>query len=106
MNRFVWPAVLLLALSGCSTLSPRAARIQVHPADTTQTSGCTKLGPVMVKETVWGHMTHDATEDKARDNLREAAAAQYGDQADTLVLAQAENRRMAVTLYGTAFKCF
>lgn len=104
MNRFVWPTAMLLALSGCSTLSPRVARIQVHSADTTQTGNCAKLGPVMAREGGW-HTSPAAMAQGAKDNLRETTAIQY-PEADTIVLANTDMRLTSATVHGTAYKCF
>jgi hypothetical protein len=104
VNRFVWSAVLLLVLSGCSTLSPRAARIQLHTGDTTQTSGCTRLGSVTAKEGGW-HSSPAAMVQGAKDSLRETTAIQY-PEADTVVMADMDKRLTSVTANGVAFKCF
>lgn len=104
MKRAVWAVAAILTITGCTALSPRAARIQVHPAGTTQVQGCSKLGPVSAKEGGW-HTTVADMQSAAKDKMREAVADQY-PSADTVVMVDMDQKLTSSTATGIAYKCF
>lgn len=96
----------LLSLTACVTLTPRAQRIQVQNQNSAVLATCKKLGPVTAKASSWGKMTYADANQQAVNNLRDAAAAQYGDQVDSLVLVNVDTMMTSSYANGIAYNCF
>ena len=87
-------------------MTPRAQRIQLHPADSTQLSGCKKLGPVTAEASAWTQMNWPDVDEQARINMRDAAAVKWGDSADTVGLTNIDHLATKAIANGIAYKCF
>jgi len=93
--------ILLIAVASilvaCSTVSPKAEKIQVHSQMSTLLSNCKNLGPVV------GVSKWPEDYDHAKNYLREAAADKNGD---TVVILNRDRGGLSETIQGTALRCF
>ena len=105
MKRLLATAAVVAALSGCVTMTPRAQRIQVQSQDSALLKDCQKLGRVDARASGWGQMTYDGMNEQARNNLREATAAQYAT-ADTVVILTVDTHMNSADSSGVAYKCY
>lgn len=88
-------------LVGCaSTISPKAAKVQVHTQMSTLLSNCKNLGPVTATSRAFGYEEAWA---KAKNQIREAAADKEGD---TLVILNTDRDGLNLTIQGTALRCY
>jgi hypothetical protein len=106
MLRRTLAVTALLALTGCVSITPRAQRIQVHPTDSTLLASCKKLGPVTATSSNFGKMTWQDADAQARNDLRDAAAAKWGDQVDSLAIVNVDLLMTKSVANGIAFQCF
>jgi hypothetical protein len=88
---------IAFSLVACSTVSPKAAKIQVHSQMSTLLSNCKNLGPVE------GIAKWPEDYDHAKVYLREAAADKNGD---TVVILNRDRNAFSETIQGTALRCF
>ena len=98
--------VVALTLGGCVSMTPRAQRIQLHPANSTQLNGCQKLGPVTAEASAWTQMNWPDVDEQAEINLRDAAAAKWGSGVDSVGLTNIDNLATKAIANGVAYKCF
>jgi hypothetical protein len=96
----------IATLTGCVSITPRAQRIQLHPANSVAIQSCQKIGPVTARATAANQWTYDDVNEQARNNLRDAVAEQYGDRADSVVLLNIETHTNGSVASGIAYKCF
>lgn len=93
--------IAVAVLSGCaSTISPKAAKVQVHTQMSTLLSNCKNLGPVTATSRAFGYEEAWAT---AKNQIREAAADKDGD---TLVILNTDRDGLNLTIQGTALRCY
>lgn len=93
--------VALAALSGCTTLSEKAAQVQVHGQVSNLLDSCRKLGPVTAAAPrVWGP---DQAFREAKVRLRETTSDLGGD---TVAILNTDTLLTEVTIQGRAFKCY
>jgi len=96
---------LVLSLTGCATtLTDKAAKIQVHSQMSTLLTACKVLGPVTGQgEDVW--MGPNGSAPKAKVAAREAVADKGGD---TLVITNTDlfDGGSKATVQGTALRCY
>lgn len=102
--KLVFPALALVLLSGCVSITPRAARIQVLRGDTTQVQGCKRLGRID-GDALASKLDYDSVNQQAVNNMRDAAASKWGDQADTIVVSNVDQLTTHSIAHGTAFAC-
>jgi hypothetical protein len=95
-----------LALCGCVSITPQAEKIQLHPSNSTQLQGCKKLGPISAEASAWKQMTWSDLEEQAKNNLREAAGAKWGDGVDSVALINMDKHTEKLVANGIAYKCF
>ena len=92
---------LAMTISGflvaCSTVSPKASKIQVHTQMSTLLSNCKNLGPVTGAAQFPGQM------DDAKNFIREAAADKNGD---TVVILNSDHNLYSWTYQGIALRCY
>ncbi len=104
MNKsFLVALAMCTYLVGCantSTISPKAAQIQVHTQMSTLLSNCKILGPVTATSRALGYEEAWAT---AKNQVREAAA---DKNADTLVILNTDRDGLNLTIQGTALRCY
>jgi len=96
--------LICLVLSGCTTISPDAERVQVHHWASTALAKCERLGPVSVEvrsATLW---LLGGAGRAARNMLRERAYQQYN--ADSVALLNIDDYWNAVVAQGVAYRCF
>ncbi|WP_266156791.1 DUF4156 domain-containing protein [Dyella silvatica] len=96
----------VLAASGCVSMTPRAQHIQLHSGVSTQLQNCKKLGPVTATASGWGMLSMDDVRQQAANNLRDAAAAKWGDTVDSLALINTDTFINSVSASGIGYKCF
>lgn len=106
MKRVVCVLAAVMVLAACTGITPRASRIQVHPANSTVIASCTKIGPATAEASGWGTLSYDQMNQQAENDLRDAVASQYGDGADSVVLLNVETRMNSATAHGVAYKCY
>jgi flagellar basal body-associated protein FliL len=101
MKVILTTVAVIALLSGCaSTISPKAAKIQVHTQMSTLLSNCKNLGPVTATSRAFGYEEAWAT---AKNQVREAAADKDGD---TLVILNTDRDGLNLTIQGTALRCY
>jgi hypothetical protein len=89
-----------ILLGGCASLSPAAAKVQVHAQISNFLNNCKKLGPVSSTFTLRPFVDSGPFLQAA---LREQTANLGGD---SLVLLQLDDSMTEATLHGVAFKCY
>ena len=93
--------IAVTVLIGCaSTISPKAAKVQVHTQMSTLLSNCKNLAPVSATSRAFGYEEAWAT---AKNQIREAAADKDGD---TLVILNTDRDGLNLTIQGTALRCY
>jgi len=92
--------IYLVGCSSTSTISSKAAQIQVHTQMSTLLSNCKILGPVAATYRALGYEEAWAN---AKNLVREAAADKGGD---TLVILNNDRDDLNLTIQGTALRCF
>lgn len=98
--------LVVVGTISCATMTPRAAKIMLHTQISTQLDSCKKLGPVTAEASAWEKLDWATVEQQAKNNLREAAAAKYGDEVDAVALINVDRYATKVVANGIAFKCF
>jgi hypothetical protein len=104
--RFLFFLSAFVLCTGCVSMTPKGAKIMLHSQISSQLDSCTKLGPVISEASAFKQMTWAAVEQQAKNNLRDAAARQYGDRVDTVALINLDSYNTKVVANGIAFKCF
>lgn len=98
------PLAALALLSGCVSITPRAARIQVLSGSTTQVQGCKRLGRISA-DALAAKLDYDSVDQQAVNNMRDAAAAKWGDQVDTVVVSNVDRLATHSMANGIGFRC-
>tara|TARA_R110002167_G_scaffold362365_1_gene581447 strand:- start:459 stop:821 length:363 start_codon:yes stop_codon:yes gene_type:complete len=100
-------ALLMMAMmammvsAACTTVSQKAARVQVHSQISTLLDSCDKLGPISASAPrIWGP---DQAYQKAKVSLREGASDIGGD---TVAIVNTDVFLTSVAIQGIAFKCY
>ena len=96
----------LIAVAGCVTTTPRAQQIQLHPSTSSQLATCKRLGPVYAEASGWSQLNWADVDQQAKNNLREAAVAKWGDQVDSVALINIDHTSTKATANGIAYRCF
>lgn len=94
--------VITLALVGCVTVSPEAARVQLHDSTSTVIATCKRLGSVSAEGS--RAISIDHAHETARVAMREQAYRQY--QADSVALVNVDTFWNKVVAQGVAYRCF
>jgi len=98
-------ALSLLMIAGCVSITPRAQRIQVLSGSTTQVQSCKRLGRISGEAGAWNKLDYDSVDQQAVNNMRDAAAAKWGDQVDTVVVSNVDRLVTKSMANGVAFSC-
>lgn len=100
--------VLLLGiaiLSGCVSITPRAAQIQIVQAGASTLASCQRLGNVGAKASAWPQMNDADTMQQAENNMREAAATRYGNVVNAVVVERTDATLTRTSNRGVAYHC-
>jgi hypothetical protein len=103
--------VLLLVVSGCTSLQPSAVPADQSPnyqwiSSTVPTESCVPLGPVSGSADCecYDKMSYDNVRGKASSNLRERALAKYPDS-DLIQVSNVELYLNSAVAHGVAYRC-
>jgi hypothetical protein len=105
MKRVILVLPAFLALAACVSITPRASRIQVLRSDTTLVQGCKRLGRISAEASAMTKMDYNQVDQQAVNNMRDAAAAKWGDQVDTVVVSNVDRFMTKSLANGVAFSC-
>lgn len=98
-------ASVAIIIGGCVSITPRAQKIQLLPSTDTQLATCTKLGAVDAEASAMGQINAGDLDHQAENNLRDVAAAKWGDGVDTVALINVDHATTKATASGTGYKC-
>lgn len=99
-------AVCLAAiLGGCVSITPRAQKVRLLPADSVQLAGCTKLGAIDADASAMNQINAADLDSQSENNLRDAAADRWSTTADTVALVSVEHATTSATAHGIAYAC-
>lgn len=103
--KFAAWVLIAAALGGCVSITPRAQKVQLLPSTSTQLASCTKLGPVDAEASAMGQINTGDLDLQAENNLRDAAAAKWGDSVDSVVLINVDHATTKATANGMGYQC-
>jgi len=106
MKKILVLLFIVVGLSSCATITPRASGIMLHSQISSQLDSCKRVGPVTAEASCWGVWSKRDCFQQAKNNLREAAIVKYGEQVDSVALINMDEYSTAVVAHGIAFKCF
>ena len=97
--------LVALLLCGCVSITPRAQKIRLLPADSEQLAACTKLGPIDAEASAMGQINTADLDSQAQNNLRDAAASRWNGSVDTVALVSVDHATTKATAHGIAYQC-
>jgi hypothetical protein len=105
-NCRVWLlGMALLGAGGCVSVTPRAERIPLYAVGDTAVSHCKKLGSLRGEASGFSQLNWDNADAQAKNNLRDAAAARWGDTVDAVVLVKLDHSLTDAVASGTGYHC-
>jgi hypothetical protein len=97
---------MVLAFScACVSVSPRAERVPLLPAESAQLAGCAKLGSVRAEASGLSQINWMNAEEQAKNNLRDAAVAKWNEQVNAVALIDVTRATTKVVAHGLGYHC-
>lgn len=103
--RFAALCLSVIMLGGCVSITPRAQKIQLLPATSHKLAHCTKLGAIDAEASAMGQINAGDLDHQAENNLRDAAAVQWGNDVDSVVMLTIDHATTKATAHGIGYKC-
>lgn len=97
--------VLFTGLAGCVSLTPRAQSVQLYAADAPALASCRKLGRIKAEVSGFSQLNWDNVDAQAKNDLRDAAAAKWGDAVDAVALVTVDHSTTEATANGIGYLC-
>lgn len=97
--------VTVIIVGGCVSITPRAQKIQLLAATSSTLQSCKKLGPVDAEASALGQINSADLDQQAENNLRDAAAAHWHGDVDTVALINVDHTTIKASASGVAYRC-